>query len=134
MSKSYYRSLFLFSIALSTNAFAVPVCSSDPQVTATTDPSITTVLSGSTVCTSDSQEQHRSGGELWDYKMGPSDPTDPTSQVGTWQISGDTVIYNYGGPDYTFTLHKQPGTTNDYMFCGPSNVTAIINNSITSCP
>lgn len=50
-----------------------------------------------------------------DFKKGPSDPVDPTKQVGTWSVSGTdsntVVIYTYtdasgsSGP-YSFTVHS----------------------------
>jgi hypothetical protein len=68
---------------------------------------IKTLLNGNTVCTSDSQEQHRGGvesegvlsGQLWDYKRG-SDPIDRTSQVGSWSVSNDKVRYTYGSSNF----------------------------------
>ncbi|MEY3190396.1 MAG: hypothetical protein RIS10_513, partial [Pseudomonadota bacterium] len=78
------------------------------------DPQLTTLLTGKTVCDANAtynncvkhpgpncivtmgiQEQHLSGGALWDYKMGPSDAKDPTVRVGDWSITGndaDTVV------------------------------------------
>ena len=65
---------------------------------------------GSTVCanrgTEQWQEQHRVGGQLWDYKKGPTDLVDPTKQVGTWSTASNLVTYTYtGGPSYIYSVH-----------------------------
>lgn len=57
---------------------------------------ISILLKENTICTSDSQEQHRDNGELWDYKKGSDDPIDQTSRVGYWSIHDDQVHYSYG--------------------------------------
>ena len=112
---------------------------------------LTTLIAGNTVCAQRGserwQEQHRGGGQLWDYKLG-TDPKDPTSQVGTWQIIGGTQIsYSYpaGTPTYTITYSVHNEGTNvspgPYSFCtstGPS-VTPIVSGATffpgnASCP
>jgi hypothetical protein len=117
---------------------AVADCSGT-QVTASTTPTLTALLTGNTVCgtaagnTSGNpngrwQEQHVSGGQLIDYKMGASDPKDPTKQVGLWAINGNTVEYSYfthgtttPNTPYIFTVHLASGTLGDpaavYHFC-----------------
>jgi len=93
---------------------------SDPQVTGV---ALTTLIAGNTVCATRGgeqwQEQHRGGplaGALYDYKKGPSDPVDPTKQVGNWSIAVDNVTYAYtGGPSYTYSVHGPIG--GPYSFC-----------------
>jgi len=129
MRRTIYFTAFLLSFALSNNSFAL-CTNSWTQV----DPS--EVLPDNTVCTSDSQEQHRTtteGDNLWDYKKGPSDPVDPTAPVGNWTATSTHVTYNYGGPDYTFILRKDP-SSNNYTFCeGPKDVDATIISGIGGC-
>jgi hypothetical protein len=50
-----------------------------------------------------------SGGALQKVGVSPTDPVDPQTTVGTWTISGDTVIYNYGtGGSYTWRVYRNP--------------------------
>lgn len=108
------------------------------QVTGT---ALSSLVSGNTVCATQGadkwQEQHRSGGELWDYKKGPSDPVDPTKKVGTWTIGADTVTYAYtGGPSYTYSVFDDGGT---YSFCTAPNGSAVVSGATfktgsTNCP
>jgi hypothetical protein len=120
------------------------------------DPQLTTLLTGKTVCdanaTYDScakhperspciikmgiQEQHRSGGQLWDYKMGPSDAKDPTVLVGDWSITGndaDTVVNYAYPPGGTPAAYKvfDAGAGN-YYFCSGTSIVATA--KITSAP
>lgn len=115
----------------------VAACS-DPQVTGG---DLTTLIAGKTVCAARGaekwQEQHRggpSGGALWDYKKGASDPVDPTKQVGNWSIGADSVTYSYGGPSYTYSVHGPAG--GPYSFCtgGAEVVGGAIFTSSPSCP
>jgi len=142
MRRIIHFTAFLLSFALSSNAFAD--CGW-PEVKA-----FDTLSGGTTVCTSDSQEQHltaaQDGFNLWDYKKGPSDPVDPTAPAGNWSAnnnttthSNGTVTYTYGSNSYTFTLHKDPSTSSTkYFFCSTGTgdnveATSII-NSISQCP
>lgn len=98
--------------------------------TALTASQLTTLLTGKTVCGSAGtdrwQEEHRLGGELWDYKKGPGDPVDPEEKVGTWSvISGGfgsgKVSYQYdGGSGFLYTVYNNGGGA--YSFCGPSTI------------
>ncbi|NOR68461.1 MAG: hypothetical protein GQ532_01985 [Methylomarinum sp.] len=142
MLKSSQYSAFLIGIILSNNTLAN--CSW-PQVNPSEE------LPGNTVCVGttgawEAQEQHRTSGELWDYKHGPknpiydpNDPTynDPTDIVGDWTTSDTTVTYTYphdGTTSYTFTLRHDSTTPNDnYTFCGPSDIEATIKSGLTRC-
>ncbi len=111
----FFPILFLFGQSVSAD------CTQATRVTGTT---LGDTLVGSTFCTNDSQEEHLSGGALWDYKKGDGDPIDPREQVGTWSVANDIVSYQYGsnGP-YTFELHANGG--NSYTFCGINNSNTI---------
>ena len=124
----------------------------------TADPQLTTLLTGKTVCdanaTYDScakhperspciikmgiQEQHRVGGQLWDYKMGPSDAKDSTVLVGDWSITGsdeDTVVnyaYPPGGTPAAYKVFDAGAGTGTYYFC--SGTTIVATATITSAP
>jgi hypothetical protein len=82
------------------------------------------------------QEQHLSGGALWDYKMGPSDAKDPTVRVGDWSITGndaDTVVkyaYPPGGTPSAYKVFDAGAGT--YYFC--SGTTIVATATITSAP
>jgi hypothetical protein len=114
---------------------AMAACAS--PATQVTGAALTNLISGNTVCAvqgSDKwQEQHRAGAQLWDYKKGPSDPVDPTKQVGTWSIAGDTVTYAYtGGPSYTYSVYDDGGT---YSFCtAPGGSIVVSGATFTSSP
>lgn len=90
-----------------------------------------TLLSGNTVCgqrgsgaTQEQwQEEHLSGGQLWDFKRGTSDPVDPRKQVGTWSASNGAnaaVTYSYtgGAGPYTYQVYRVGAVgSNRYSFC-----------------
>lgn len=109
----------IFYAGLSSNAMAA--CSA-PYMNG---PAATTLLSGNTVCSPANcnatscnwQEQHRTNGELWDYKKG-ADPVDPTSKEGTWSVaSTGKVTHSYtGGSSYIYDV-KNNGS-GSYSFCG----------------
>lgn len=93
-------------------AIAGAACTSTSQVTGSA--TLTTLLGGKTICASRGadrwQEYHQAGGALIDYKKGPTDPVDPTKQVGTWTVtgngSGTQLRYDYGrGQNYTYKVH-----------------------------
>lgn len=116
---------------------------SDPQITSTSNPTLTTLIngngSGNTLCAASGnerwQEQHRPGGQLWDYKKGPSDPVDPTSQVGTWSIAGNNLVHTYGSTSYSYTVHRRQGFgANAFTLCGPQTFDVTFLRGITSCP
>lgn len=111
------------------------------------DPQLTTLLTGNTVCDSNAmydscaknpgpncivtmgiQEQHRSGGQLWDYKLGPSNAVDPTVRVGDWSITGsdeNTVVnyaYSPGGTPASYKVFDS-GVGN-YYFCSGTSIVA----------
>jgi hypothetical protein len=83
------------------------------------------VLVGSTACYPSAgpnwtNQEYLSGGNVIDYKKGPGDPVDPTSQVGTYVINGDdTITYQYGGSDnYTYSVWGPTASGgNIYDFC-----------------
>lgn len=109
--------------------------------TRVTGNALNTLIIGNTVCASRNgekwQEQHRAGGQLWDYKMGPGHPIDPSKQVGTWSISRNFVTYCYTGDKcYSYSVH---GTgTGAYDFCfanGKLEVSgATFKPGLQSCP
>lgn len=128
---------------------AIATCGVNP-ITGSTG---TTNLSGLTnqyVCATRGnekwQEQHKSGGDLWDYKKGPTDPVDPSGKVGTWSRNATSVTYTYD-TSYTYRLYRVSGTcgstawgsTNCVVdFCiGASGAAAVANASFQTngpCP
>lgn len=100
-----------------TPSLAMADCSASTRVTGT---ALTNLISGNTVCASRGaekwQEQHRTGGDLWDFKKGPGDPLDPSKQVGTWSIARNFVTYCYtGGLCYSYSVHGSGA--GPYSFC-----------------
>ncbi len=81
---------------------------------------VRTLVTGNYVCGSvgsDSwHELHQSTGVIRDYKKGPSDPIDPSKDVGTWTVnSTGTITYTYGTLSFTYQV---AGTANPYSYCG----------------
>lgn len=123
---------------------AVAACSAPAatQVRHNTTPSLTTLLSGNTVCAVRGgdrwQEEHHAGGVLKDYKRGPTDTIDPMTQVGTWAVSGTgantAVTYSYtGGSVYSYTVWDNGGGS--YSFCGAGGVDFTLRTGTGSgCP
>ena len=107
---------------------------------------LTTTISGSTACVAkagggwESQEQHRTGGQLWDYKLGPTSTVDPTEQIGTWVVSGNgaqsIVTYTYGAQVFPYKVCRVSATSTSYGFCSTagSTIMATLKPSISSCP
>ena len=102
---------------------------------------LSSLLTGNTVCVGsagnwEAQEYHQSGGNLIDYKRGPSDPVDATASVGTWSISGSgtstKVTYFYGSSTYSNTVWDHANGT--YSFCNPAETVATIKTGQGACP
>lgn len=138
-------------------AMAQSVCNGNSLSKAQMD----ALLTGNTVCgrpgahypggvgSSDRwQEEHVSGGQLWDYKLGPGHAVDPRKQVGTWITSASAVrggaetISHIYGPTVAFTWvmygpasNANPGSTT-YQFClgSAQHVVAHIRIGSVSCP
>ena len=108
------------------------------------------LLSGKTVCAAVGserwQEYHQPGGGLVDWKKGPTDPVDPTKQVGTWSVTSvpvgsssntrDTVTYNYGtGGSYTYYVCQNAST---YTFAATAGSTVVAGATLlqgqVACP
>ena len=66
------------------------------------------------------QEEHRAGGQLWDYKLGDSSTVDPRKQVGTWTVGSNAVTHTYSASTFSWSVHLISGTT--YSFCNNPNV------------
>jgi hypothetical protein len=103
-----------------------------PSVRVNTIATLNSLLSGNTVCVPavtqavmTAQEEHRSGGQLWDYKRGPGHSVDPSERVGSWIVNGSNVrsvfvTYDYGGGQVTnFTVWDNRDGT--YSFCSATS-------------
>lgn len=86
---------------------------------------ITLLLSGNYACVgvfpnAQWNELHNAGSVI-DYKLGPTDPRDPTQTVGTYVVSGTgvgvvTYIYASGGGTYAYNIYDNQ-THPAYSFC-----------------
>ncbi len=77
------------------------------------------------------QEEHRAGGQLWDYKLGAGHPIDPSKQVGTWSLAANAVTHAYtGGPSFVWTVHSLDGST--YSFCTGQGGTEVVRAFVTT--
>lgn len=135
--KHFIMSVFLFAFV---TGEAMAVCTTGTRIQGRGNV-LGKLLQGYTVCKTSTnpdwvwewQEFHQgnnNGGDLIDYKHGPSHSTDPTTTVGSWSITTigqgndpivETVTYNYGsGGSYTFSVWDQ-GNGGPYNFCGTSS-------------
>lgn len=77
----------------------------------------TNFITGAQICASRSgdrwQEFHQGGGALFDYKRGPANTVDPTTQVGNWTASNgaSTVTHTYGASSYTWAVCHTGGNS-----------------------
>lgn len=139
-----YHLIFGFALTLASfNAFPQNKCGSATNRLSQNE--LQAVLSGNTVCATLGndkwQEYHQPGGALYDYKKGPYDPVDPTTQVGTWSITGTgnnaVVTYTYGSQSYSYAVYANKQGNNfvaPFDFCGATPVTnATIKSGQTSC-
>jgi len=56
------------------------------------------------------------------------------ANIGTWQISGNTVVYNYTDDgSYTYEIWEAPGT-GPWYFCDASDNVAAISDTIIAIP
>jgi len=119
---------------------AMAVCEANTRVTGAAFSTL--IQTGTLVCgrpaaayTGDAsdrwQEEHRAGGQLWDYKLGPGPSIDPSKQVGTWSVAANTVTHAYtGGPSFTWTVHALGGTT--YSFCTGQGGSEVVRAFVTT--
>jgi hypothetical protein len=60
-------------------------------------------------------EEHRNGGDLWEYARGATDTVDGSKDVGSWSVASDVISYTYDG-DGTYQRQVYlDGST--YYFC-----------------
>ena len=128
---------FVLFAGFSGGLMAAPNCENRNRVNGN---GLTTLVSGNTVCATKGQdqwqEQHRSGGQLWDFKKGASDPVDPSKQVGTWRIASNEVTHSYGNLSFTYSVHDEGGAAS-YSFCTNGLVVvsgATFKTGNSSCP
>ena len=108
-----------------------PPCPCDASKIQRTD--VAALIRGNTACAVRGnekwQEFHQTGGNLIDYKLGPSSTTDPSEKVGTW-LAGvasrtnplPTATYNYGsGGTYAYAIcAPTTASTGQFLFCNIS--------------
>jgi hypothetical protein len=110
-------------------AVATAACAA-PSVRVATTGAMTTLLQGNTVCspavtqpTMEAQELHQAGGALVDYKRGPTDKGDPSTQVGSWNVTGGRsafVTHDYGsGAKYTYAVWTNSDGTHSFCSANP---------------
>jgi hypothetical protein len=107
---------------------------------------LSSTFSGNTLCAqrgSDRwQEQHRTGGELWDYKLGADHQMDPTKKVGTWEISGTganaVLVHTYGATSFSWEVCGPVGVGTGYTLVSTGAAGTIsgaeVKSGSTSCP
>lgn len=80
------------------------------------------------------QEEHMAGGDMYDYKKGPSDKVDPRVKVGTWSTSGNVVTHTYDryGPAQAFDYSVFLISGNTYSFCTKVNGSEVVRANIVT--
>jgi hypothetical protein len=113
---------------------AVPLSSiaacATPSARVNTKAEVKALLEGNTACvppvtqpTMEAQELHLAGGALIDYKKGSGHPVDPSTQVGTWAVTGADgrgvfVTYDYGnGQVYNYAVWNNNDNPRTYSLC-----------------
>ena len=101
-------------------------------------------LSLKTVCVGSpgnwqNQEYHAGtgGGSVVDWKLGAPSPTnkDPTATIGTWSLSGNSVVYNYtGAGSFTYTVWKQTNGSLDFCNGTGTVVNGTVKAGQSACP
>ena len=101
-------------------------------------------LSLKTVCVGSAgnwqnQEYHAGtgGGSVVDWKLGAPSLTnkDPTATIGTWSLSGSTVVYSYtGGGSFTYTVWQQLNGSLDFCSGGSFVVNGTVKAGQSACP
>jgi hypothetical protein len=99
------------------------------------------LLEGKTLCAASGsdrwQEQHRVGGELWDFKLGGGSTTDPTAKVGIWDVAAGVLIHTYdGGSTYRWAV-CEVGANNYTLVStsgGPTITGATVQSGRVACP
>jgi hypothetical protein len=132
----YWRMLMRLSIIA---AVVVVASESAPVLADCNSPLVAdaaSALQNNTVCATLGRERwqefHAPGGNLIDYKKGPSDRVDPSKSVGSWSASADTVTYDYGrGGTFRYQLHNNGGGS--YTFCGTRNIDAVLRPGQVAC-
>jgi LysM repeat protein len=96
---------------------------------------LASILTGNTVCVGSpgswqAQEYHQNGGDLIDWKQGAGDSVDPTSSVGSWNLTAGTgtasrVRYTYGSnPGINYRVFDHSDGT--YSFCNGTTENAVV--------
>lgn len=88
------------------------------------------------------RERHDPLDKLFDIKMGPTDPVDPSKEVGTWKVTGsgasNAVAYTYNVPgavSFTYKVYETGKKTSLYDFCdGPAIIVANAKIQTGVCP
>lgn len=86
------------------------------------------------------QEEHQSGGVLFERARGPLDPVDPSHVVGTWAVEArgattgptrdDVVCYSYTGDGtYCYRLYNDNGT---YRYCDATSGAEVVTATFPS--
>jgi hypothetical protein len=88
------------------------------------------------------QEEHRAGGELWDYKRGPLSTIDPPTKIGTWSTTNGgpnaKVSYTYigGGGSGSYKVYNNLDSTYDFCKVSDGSLVAtvtVVNNINVGC-
>lgn len=106
---------------------ALAACSNSSGYMRLNGPDLSTLLTGNTACYPaggppwTNQELH-SGGNIIDYKKGPSDPVDPSKTIGTYAVTGTdmgVVTYSYtGGGSFSYEVFGGASLPlGNYDFC-----------------
>ena len=129
MKRALVASVFFLVNVAGPAVAACAFVSGDPSYVEMTQGAIEGLLGGSEACYPTAgppwtnQEFHTGGitsptGNIIDYKLGPSSPTDPTTQIGSYSISTISGRGSHGQIVYTYT--GNPPSTFTYTVWGPN--------------
>jgi len=126
------KNIIIFNILVSGLTLFNIASAACTQETLVNNPAL--VLEGNTMCSNNSQEEHHTNGDLWDYKLGDNHPGDHRKKIGAWDVVNVNAItsikytYDNAGGEFTFTLHWNGGAS--YTYCGPETVEATLKTGI----
>ena len=116
------------AIGLSVSSLASAQCAEGNPLTAA---QITALVEGNTLCAIDGnerwQEYHEAGGDLWDYKRGPTSTGDPTEIVGSWTITTnpDRLNHHYSGQTFPWAVCSTGGFVPSFSLSGVKDISAV---------
>lgn len=149
--KTQFGSVIFCGLLVSSAVFAAPPVTPPGQCSPTKQLSAAEIqgfIGNNTLCANSStekwQEFHEgaSGGNLKDYKKGPSDPVDPTATVGSWSTTAsgnganqdDRLVHTYGGTPYSWQVFSDCNNTSYRLVGSLTYTVTVLPGGPRGCP